>query len=55
MAKFSYLFKTTDTGKTMILPKMKGMKFVKKGMLTFEGKFKMGMLEDGSTGLKKVK
>ncbi len=55
MAKYSYLFKTTDKGKTMFLPKMKGMSFVKRGMLTFEGKFKLGRLPDGSTGLKKVK
>ena len=55
MAKFSYSFKTTDTGKQMFLPKMKGMSFVKRGMLTYEGKYKMGLLPSGGTGLIKVK
>ena len=54
MTKYSYLFKTTDTGKEMFLPLKKGKEFEKKGMLKFVGKFKMGMLPSGSTGLIKV-
>ena len=55
MAKFSYLWKTTDTGKEMFLPLTKGRTFEKRGMLSFIGKFKMGMLPDGTAGLVKVR
>jgi len=51
MAKYSYLFKTTD----MFLPLRKGREYEKKGMLKFVGKFKLGMLPSGGTGLIKVK
>ena len=54
MAKYSYLFKTTDTGKEMFLPLKKGREFEKRGMLKFVGKFKLGMLPSGGTGLIKV-
>tara|TARA_R110001599_G_scaffold145813_3_gene328573 strand:+ start:4491 stop:4667 length:177 start_codon:yes stop_codon:yes gene_type:complete len=55
MAKFSYLWKTTDTGKEMWLPLKKGRTFEKRGMLSFSGKFKLGMLPSGKTGLVKVR
>jgi len=55
MAKFSYLWKTTDTGKTMWLPLQTGRKFQKKGWLSFEGQFKIGRDKKGGTILRKVK
>ena len=55
MAKYSYLWETTDKGKEMWLPLKKGRKFEKRGMLKFLGKFKLGMLPSGGTGLIKVK
>ena len=55
MAKFTYFWKTTDTGKQMSLPLRKGREFEKRGMVSFVGKFKFGMLKDGSAGFIKVK
>jgi len=55
MAKFTYFWKTTDTGKQMTLPLKKGREYEKRGMLSFVGKFKLGMLPNGSTGFIKVK
>jgi len=55
MAKYTYFWKTTDTGKRMAVPLKRGREFEKAGMLKFLGKFKLGMLPDGSTGFIKVK
>ena len=53
MAKFSYLWKTTDKGKKMWLPLQTGRKYEKKGMVNFVGKYKKAW--DKGTILKKVK
>ena len=55
MAKFSYLWKTTDKGKEMWLPLQTGRRFQKKGWVTFEGKYKLGWAKGKGTVLKKVK
>tara|TARA_R110001606_G_scaffold384189_1_gene546915 strand:- start:1304 stop:1477 length:174 start_codon:yes stop_codon:yes gene_type:complete len=54
MAKYSYLFRNKKNNKTAFFPKMVGMKGVSKGILKFEGKFKLGMLPSGGTGLIRV-
>lgn len=54
MAKYSYLWKTTDTGKELFLPLGKGRQFEKRGMLSFVGKFQMALVK-GATMLVPVK
>jgi len=49
MAKYSYLWRTTDKKAPMWLPMKKGKEFEKRGMVEFVGRFKLAGGNSGTS------